>query len=43
MLHGSRLTDMTEANDAPAINLEDVLRRLDTAKGALITALETRV
>jgi hypothetical protein len=32
---------MTEANDAPAINLEDVLRHLDTAKGALITALET--
>jgi hypothetical protein len=32
---------MTEANDAPAINLEDVLRRLDTAKGALVAALET--
>ena len=32
---------MTEANDAPAITLEDVLRRLDTAKDALITALQT--
>ena len=34
---------MTEANppqQTSAINLEDVLRRLDAAKGALITALE---